>query len=59
MIAHVVEGVKAHLNALDVYVNSGDTANALKEAEDAKRLLQELYYEVWMRHHTSGTGGAK
>ena len=56
MIDPLIEGVQAHLNALQVYAAKGDHVRALGEAEHAKRVLQELYYEVWHRYHTSGTG---
>ena len=59
MIDSLIEGVQAHLNALQVYATAGDNVRALGEAEHAKRVLQELYCEVWARTHTSGTGGSK
>ena len=56
MISPLIEGVTAHLNALQTFHEAKDHVRALGEAEHAKKLLQELYYELWLAHHTSGTG---
>ncbi len=37
----------------------GDHVRALASIENARHVLQELYYDIWMQHHTSGTGGAR
>lgn len=52
----LIQGVEAHLNAMRAYVSAGDTVRALGAAEEAKRVMQELYYEIWRAYHTSGTG---
>lgn len=31
-----------------------DTDSALIKIEHIKKLVQDLYYQIWLEHHTSG-----
>lgn len=35
-----------------------DPARALQAADAARAAMQDLFYQVWRRHHTSGAGRA-
>ena len=34
-----------------------DTDKALTKIEHVKQLVQDLYYQIWLEHHTSGKKG--
>jgi hypothetical protein len=40
---------------VDLSVSESNTTRALGHVEKAKELLQELYYDLWLKYHQSGT----
>lgn len=47
-----------HISALLIgAITIKDTDSALKKIEHVKRLVQDLYYQIWLEHHISGRKG--
>jgi len=47
-----------HISALLIgAITIKDTDSALIKIEHIKKLVQDLYYQIWLEHHTSGKKG--
>ena len=47
-----------HISALLIgAITIKDTDSALKKIEHVKRLVQDLYYQIWLEHHISNRKG--